>query len=172
MDKYLLKTAQDVFDILISWKFANVLPTQDRIHGFNDIKYTLNCCQENFFKYGHPLPNWPAAFTNLAIQMLSLIYSVDLEWNMRSFAELLLSKHKVYTAAPLRRWRELGVLIRIDSKFERAYQIFHNPELNPEEHKESLEQNLSDTLGYCVLGYLLNKESKESKASERSMENN
>lgn len=75
------------------------------------------------------------------------------KFDQQKFAELLVSKHELYTDKPIRAWNELGVVIRIDSKFERFNAIG-----NRVIHAESSYDTMLDILGYCVLGTLLVRE--------------
>lgn len=102
--------------------------------------------------------NWRTWFLRTGAIILSLIE----EWTKfeeLAFAKFLLGKHLRYKAGPLFRWKELGILIRLDSKLARLINITEDKGLGTED--EPAEKTAEDILGYCILGYLLNKELKK-----------
>jgi hypothetical protein len=105
------------------------------------------------------LPGRPISssdFGYLGICALRLIKATDSEFDDQSFCALLLGKHKKYGAHPLRVWGELGVIIRIHSKFERYQNIKDDPSQSVVD--EGAIDTLRDILGYCVLGFLMSEE--------------
>lgn len=72
----------------------------------------------------------------------------------RDFARFLLDKHHKYTAEPLLRWREMGIVMRIDSKLARLDNLL-SAGAKSEGSDESAWDTLLDIVGYCVLGYYL-----------------
>lgn len=75
-----------------------------------------------------------------------------------AFAEMLLSKHKLYGAGPITRWGCIGVIMRIDSKYQRVLNmrkpVAHENMDMLTGKQESLSDTLWDILGYAILGYI------------------
>lgn len=70
-----------------------------------------------------------------------------------TFLSLMKTKSDAYGDGPIRSWGHLGIVIRIDSKFQRYMNLVKNPHTNPGD--EQTIDTLQDIIGYCVLGYLL-----------------
>jgi len=102
---------------------------------------------------GRKIP-WGTWFLRTGAIILSLI-EVWAKFDELVFANFLLVKHFRYKADPLLRWEELGILIRMDSKLARLINIVKDE--SPETEDEPPKETAEDILGYCVLGYLLNK---------------
>jgi len=102
--------------------------------------------------------NWEVWFLRTGAIILSLIEEwIDFEELI--FAKFLLGKHLRYKVGPLLRWKELGILIRLDSKLARLTNIIEDISLMTKD--EPPEKTAEDILGYCILGYLLNRELKK-----------
>jgi len=52
-------------------------------------------------------------------------------------------------------WKELGILIRLNSKVARLKHITSSTPETINLNDESVEDTLKDSLGYCILGYTL-----------------
>jgi hypothetical protein len=77
--------------------------------------------------------------------------------SLNGLSELLWAKHQNYGAAPIKRWGTLGVMIRVDSKWER----YKNLEGGiGDTVKEAAKDTLQDIIGYGILGYQLERTSK------------
>jgi len=77
----------------------------------------------------------------------------DHRFNRMTFAKFLLKKHKAYGVKPLEVWKELGILVRLTSKVGRIENIKGDDAIDLGD--ESMQDTLKDSLGYCILGYLL-----------------
>lgn len=99
-------------------------------------------------------PFWEIWFLRMGFIALNILQ--DYKFDKLSFAKFLLNKHKMYTAKPLLRWDEIGILIRLDSKISRLDSLTKEPS-NFGFGGEPPEDTLKDILGYCILGYLLTK---------------
>lgn len=122
------------------------------------LKDRFDLARKDVFKgEGQKIP-WGTWFLRTGAIILSLIE----EWTKFDemvFANFLLVKHFRYKADPLLRWEELGILIRMDSKLARLINLTEDTSLATED--EPPEKTAEDILGYCILGYLLNKELKK-----------
>lgn len=122
------------------------------------LKDRFDLARKDIFKgEGQKMP-WGTWFLRTGAIILSLIE----EWTKFDelvFANFLLVKHFRYKADPLLRWEEFGILIRMDSKLARLINVMEDTGLATED--EPPEKTAEDILGYCVLGYLLNKELKK-----------
>jgi hypothetical protein len=87
-----------------------------------------------------------------ALKILGNDFKVD------PFAAMLVEKHARYGDAPLRKWGEKGIIVRIDSKFERYKNITAT---NDKGGDEPAFETMQDILGYAILGYLMNRERPE-----------
>jgi hypothetical protein len=77
------------------------------------------------------------------------------------FARFLVKKNNAYGDMPIRRWGELGTIIRIDSKVQRYIHLEQNPGVD--NLGESRADTIRDIVGYCVLGYKLAIERKQGR---------
>lgn len=104
---------------------------------------------------------WKNVFQQIGVDTLHLLDMSETPLSWRRFATLLKKKHEAYGAEPIRSWGELGVTIRIDSKFKRYLNL---TKVNPgtDQHDESVFDTLQDIIGYCVLGILYTR-TKETK---------
>jgi len=93
-----------------------------------------------------------------------IVYSILSEYKFDElhFAKFLLGKHKLYGMKPLLGWRELGILMRLDSKVARLINIT-NSQSGVNLGDETVEDTLKDSLGYCILGYLLTCQNRKEK---------
>lgn len=105
---------------------------------------------------------WPEAFCCIGYNVGRLM-----PFNMSEFCALLLQKHRLYGARPIRLWGPVGVCIRIDSKWSRYANIISLQQqagmspLGPMAG-ETARDTLTDILGYCVLGLRLVNEAHDS----------
>ncbi len=108
--------------------------------------------------YNYTMLNWPNCF----LQTGRIVYSILSEHGFDDlpFARFLMGKHKKYGAKPLLVWRELGILVRLQSKVGRLVNITSEGE-KFDLKDETVEDTLKDMLGYCVLGCLLCTQVKE-----------
>lgn len=152
----LIKEPQDVLSVLELIKkedyyLGRARPEQEIISLLSD---RIDLARKDIFRgEGQKIP-WGTWFLRTGAIVLSLIE----EWTKFDelvFANFLLVKHFRYRASPLLRWEELGILIRMDSKLARLINITKDASLETED--ESPEKTAEDILGYCILGYLLNK---------------
>jgi predicted HicB family RNase H-like nuclease len=90
-------------------------------------------------------------FVGFASVVMHLIREWNGAFNAGEFASFLLEKHRAYGAEPLMRWGTVGIIIRMDSKTHRIVNMISKGE--DEALNESIEDTLTDLLGYCVLGY-------------------
>lgn len=96
---------------------------------------------------------WGEFLNNIGARALFLLEKVhgedceSEEWKM-SFIDLLWEKHKRYGYAPLVRWGNLGIAIRIDSKVQRYFNMMGNC-LDP--NGETEIDTLKDIVGYTIL---------------------
>jgi hypothetical protein len=86
------------------------------------------------------------------IQALCLHDSMTGGWDAYHFKSLLVSKHKAYGPGCITKWGLLGIIIRIDSKLNRARNLINSQTVDPGD--EALGDTLTDIVGYCVLGIL------------------
>ena len=122
------------------------------------LKDRFDLARKDVFKgEGQKIP-WGTWFLRTGAIILSLIEEWT-DFKETVFANFLLVKHFRYRADPLLRWEELGILIRMDSKLARLINITKDASLATED--EPPEKTAEDILGYCILGYLLNKELKK-----------
>src|SRR5690606_34703217 len=103
-------------------------------HGFNDRDHQLG-------------PMW---FLEIGKSARTLLGD---RFNEAEFIELLLSKHKRYGPFAITRWGIPGLIIRLDSKYQRAKNLFEQPTLDTATD-ESVFDTITDIVGYCVLGYI------------------
>ena len=100
--------------------------------------------------------NWVYVFKNLCNRMMDLISIND--FDREALAILLVEKHLKYGPAALTKWGAVGILIRIDSKLQRAKNLkLTEAYIDPSDLKESLSDTMNDMVGYCVLGFIIEK---------------
>lgn len=96
----------------------------------------------------------PAKLTILLRQIASeavlALSSQALLMDSEEFCAFLLAKHKAYTATPLLEWKYLGLAMRMTSKIDRSLALANNGGTTM--NSESIRDNLTDIVGYCVLG--------------------
>lgn len=116
---------------------------------------TLNCLRDYIVADLTAGIHWPTRYHIIGALMLVKLGD---QFNVDSFVRLLWKKNLAYGAAPIRRWGHVGVIIRIDSKWQRVIHLTGNSTLPKGQLDENLEDTLLDILGYCVLGVALHKE--------------
>lgn len=92
------------------------------------------------------------------ISMLTQMGTCVIDWfdqqgkslNMVAFSELIYQKHQAYGPGPIVKWGWYGLMIRLDTKVERYYNLIENPQADPGD--ESIDDTVKDILGYCVVG--------------------
>ena len=106
------------------------------------------------------LNQWGYEFLTLgAITLHILEIRLRRLFDKQKFAKFLMEKHRRYGGAPLMAWKEIGILMRVDSKVARIINLIDDEELG--DNEESIEDTLQDIIGYCVLGYRLEDRSNE-----------
>jgi len=161
----LIEEPQDVLNILklikkedYDHKERETRFVQSEQWAMDFLKDRFDLARKYVFKgEGQKIP-WGTWFLMTGAIILSLIEGWT-KFNELVFANFLLVKHFRYKADPLLRWEELGILIRMDSKLARLTNIIEDTSLATED--EPPEKTAEDILGYCILGYLLNKELKK-----------
>lgn len=100
---------------------------------------------------------WAFHFSRLGSRMMNLIIGFDQD----ELATLLIQKHTKYGPSALTKWGEMGILIRIDSKLQRAKNLALMVVADmPNETDESFADTMNDIVGYCVLGYVMTTRKK------------
>lgn len=99
---------------------------------------------------------WPFTFAGLGHRLINLIK----DFNPHVLAKILVQKHEHYGPEALTRWGAIGVLIRIDSKLQRArhLKIMVTEDLIKGTEKiddESFDDTMMDMVGYCILAYIM-----------------
>lgn len=132
-------------------------PTETKIHEM--IEFTrLRCFSSHSFstalKGQREWEEWFLTHGNCVLWFLS-----D-EFNEDEFIDLLTKKHHAYTATPLLKWMQLGILFRMSSKSSRFQSLDHLRADDFEKYQalvleETQKDTMMDMLGYDVLGYLL-----------------
>lgn len=172
----LIKTADDVykvFDAMMNVAERMVmdgklgLPVKDA--AAKRVTDGFSMLQKHSQKQGVTLAlDWSKGFIDTGAMVALVLGKVD----RIKFAELLLSKHKAYGAAPLMKWGPLGVLIRMDSKWERYLNLCNQQNAESQTGKqfvggggpeEPIEDTLKDILGYCVLGFYVSQRIKRNE---------
>ena len=147
MEERLVKTPEDVLVVL------NQIKAQAPVEGdlLSALATALKSTREKILK-GITLLDWNAWFLRTGFISYGLLQ--NLNFDESGFVKLLLDKHRMYGVGPLLNWKQLGIVMRLDSKVARILNIVaHNVEVAAGD--ESLLDNLKDCLGYCILGYLL-----------------
>lgn len=126
---------------------------------YPDLQHLLTALCETTLKGSESNDWWKELFLVIGNKIVGeLGVSVADNDRVMVFVDLLLEKHKMYGAGPITRWGELGVLIRIDSKYQRVLNlrqpIAYTKTSEILEREESFNDTLWDILGYCILGYL------------------
>lgn len=154
----LIETPQDVLNVLqLIKEEAYYYHNENETKTIELLNDRFDLARRDVFKgKGQKIP-WEIWFLRTGAIVLSLIEK-QTKFEEKVFANFLLVKHFRYGASPLLRWEELGVLIRMDSKLARLINITENKDLGVED--EPPEKTAEDILGYCVLGYLLNRRLK------------
>ena len=88
--------------------------------------------------------------------MLHIKTKENMSFNISEFAQFLLDKHKAYSAEPFVDWREIGVLMRLGSKAARLLNLQEDPDVVCI-GGEMFEDTFKDIIGYCVLGYYMDR---------------
>jgi hypothetical protein len=94
--------------------------------------------------------DWTHTFIMIGSCAKSMIYD---KFDQDKFVALLQAKHNKYGGQPLRSWGPLGVIIRIDSKFQRYTHLTST-------QQSDTEDTIIDIIGYAVLGYRLVNEKR------------
>lgn len=92
---------------------------------------------------------WYARMGRVAIALLGDSFHAD------ELANMLVEKHRKYGPRPLRRWGDVGLAIRLDSKVSRYRTM---TEQGIADDIETSGDTLTDIVGYAVLGIAMNKE--------------
>lgn len=135
------------------WTFLlNDPPDIYRPRARTDISQTLDHLRE--IATTHPAElremQWRQTFKTLGTCSLCLHEG---EFRCESFIQMLIKKGQDYGPEPIRRWGPLGVLIRIDSKFQRYLNLTETATLT--HNFEPVEDTIIDMIGYSVLGIAL-----------------
>ncbi len=108
--------------------------------------------------------DWPDQFMAMGEATIRLIEAhfetVFDAKDVEAMGSLLEGKSKRYGPTPIRSWGPLGVIIRIDSKYQRFLHMIDNGD-DGAGTDEPLLDTLRDILGYCVLGYALVNEKND-----------
>jgi len=99
--------------------------------------------------------SWPLFFLRIGNLMLRIATVHNVNINKTEFSEFLLAKHKAYGAEPFADWKEVGILMRLGSKIARLINLEEDPDLDI--NCESFQDTLKDIIGYCVLGYYMDR---------------
>lgn len=101
--------------------------------------------------------SWSQFFIQVGGMMLELGRVNKQNFDPVLFGEFLLAKHRAYGAEPFADWREIGVLMRLGSKMARLINIAEDPDIEVKSENESFQDTFKDVIGYCVLGYYINR---------------
>jgi len=155
----LIEKPQNVLDVI------QLIKKEDYYHKTREQQWAIDLLNTRFdlarkdiFKGKGQEITWKTWFLRTGAIVLSLIEKWT-KFEEMIFANFLLVKHFRYGADPLLRWEELGILIRMDSKLARLINITKDTSLEVED--EPPEKTAEDILGYCILGYLLNRRLRE-----------
>jgi hypothetical protein len=95
---------------------------------------------------------WTKFYLMVGGYALELLLHREFTFDFPRFAEFLMEKHRFYGAEPLENWREIGVVVRLDSKVARITSILKHGQ-DPKKTDESLKDSIADIIGYCVIGW-------------------
>ena len=139
----IIHTDEQIFAILKKIRHKQPIIAGNREHIERVVQSTLDraayAITEN--KINPDTPPWldDYALIGAAPELLQ-----DRPYHNESFAAMLLDKHQRYGDGPMTRWGHAGLIIRIDSKWERYKNLKAGGDT---------EDTLKDILGYCVLGF-------------------
>lgn len=160
MPDLLLKSEEHVKEILHDFMHAQVRIMSE---GFTDIIEVTTEIRDSVLQRIHHgakiLTDWPWFYEIIGTKCLWELNDAPVPFRAEEFASFLFSKHKNYGASPILTWRELGILIRIDTKCQRIQNLSNQQD--PDWGDESAYDNLADILGYCILGQALVEYMKE-----------
>lgn len=148
MTKYLIEKPSQVMDVLDEIKKQPALEGVNLAERLEKLIYEARervLCHEEI--------NWEDWF--MATGLVSYLLVEELEhFNPIEFSAFLVHKHQLYGIGPLLSWKQLGILMRLNSKVDRFTNLTQS-ELGLCYGDESVNDTLKDCLGYCVLGILL-----------------
>jgi len=108
-------------------------------------------CANNFYS------SWQQFFLRIGGIMLKISSKNNMNINHTEFGEFLLGKHQAYGAEPFNDWREVGILMRLGSKIARLINIAEDTDIEVKADSESFQDTFRDIIGYCVLGYYIDR---------------
>jgi len=155
--EYLVTTQEEIMDVLTLIRHTSFSQTDNSLLQLQKrINEVVALVQSQVSSMGY----WEKWFLTTGALVFNMLDNFEKEFAI--FAQFLLQKHLRYTAKPLRRWKQTGIIIRMDSKVTRLTCLTEQ-ETNGFYEVESIEDTTKDLLGYCVLGYLLTLEIKQRK---------
>jgi len=148
MSEYLMNEPCDVFKVIQQIEKQDVKKHKSQTW-LDVLQSILNVARLRI------LDNEPVKWEALFLQAGAVVTEIltDHRFNRMNFAKFLLQKHKAYGMEPLVAWRELGILVRLTSKVGRIHTIKGDEAIDLGD--ESMQDTLKDSLGYCILGFLL-----------------
>lgn len=164
-EKYLIEKPSDVLQVIQKFKDTEAQLTfyELELHCANSVElFDMRIDQAcNAVMNGgiDAIRDWKSWFREMGKITLDIMHEWCPKFESAQFASFLLGKHRAYTVAPLLRWKQVGILMRLTSKIERYKNVMGSAGLAVGE--ESPTKNVEDMLGYCVLGYLLTERLKE-----------
>jgi len=151
MSNYLIETPADVLQVIEEFEKQTFIKPQGQ-----DLIALLETIIDSTRKIvlaNKKQIDWPTWFLRTGFVVYSIL--VNYKFNKLDFAKFLIGKHKLYGANALLVWKELGILIRLNSKVARLKHITSSTPETINLNDESVEDTLKDSLGYCILGYTL-----------------
>ncbi len=131
---------------------------QKGIYSIENMRTQIEGMMPLVFTDGTESVKWDPWYLSIGLQAIVILTKTE-ELNHEEFGKFLVGKHEKYGAEPLIRWRELGILMRLDSKIQRITNLmkadYKGDTTKLCELEESIEDNLKDIIGYCVLGWWL-----------------
>ena len=103
---------------------------------------------------------WKTTFDSIGYHMLKILKHSS--FNKDEYGDFMVRKHKAYGAEPILMWGDLIILIRVTSKISRIKNMEGGAwptrfDLSGSVNSESVQDNIQDILGYCILGLLISK---------------
>lgn len=163
-----LNKPEDI-DVVIDRMLVAILETGTPCPTLNEIFAFVAAKRECIVDYNqvYAKPVWHDIFRDLGTAVLEFAI-VHRLFDQPKFTAMLLQKHKAYGLTALTAWGELGILMRIDSKVNRAINIANHRDIaeSAARSDESFADTVVDIIGYCVLGmYMANGGKLEQSAN-------
>jgi len=145
----------DVLNLMEIWWFNET----DTPHKDEDVNLKLVRNKIDIVRHKIIANNFYSSWRQFFIQVGGIMIRINTlnqkGMDYTKFGEFLLRKHQSYGAEPFADWREVAILMRLGSKIARLINLEEDPDINT--NNESFQDTFKDVIGYCVLGYYIDR---------------